>query len=107
MYCGNAYVPTDPYPALKRLSLFLAKGSTDLLAGISGAIEPAPLHDANMCILVMAYLSVSASIISQHSHQRRCQREACVCAWDWCSFFCLEGLGYEGSDHITPGHSTT
>ena len=59
VYCKRSSLTAiEDEPVLKHLNLLLSKTGADALAGVSGHIEGRPLHDANVCNLTMAFLTV-------------------------------------------------
>ncbi len=61
VYCKRSSLAAiENEPVLKHLDLLLSKTVTDALAGVSGHIAAQPLHDANVCNLTMAFLTVRA-----------------------------------------------
>lgn len=59
VYCKRSSLAAiQDEPVLKHLDLLLSKTGADALAGVSGRIEARPLHDANVCTLTMAFLTV-------------------------------------------------
>ena len=63
VYCNrSSIVAAQEEPVLKQIDLLLSKSSAEALAGVSGHIEARPLHDANVCNLTMAYLSVRKTV---------------------------------------------
>ncbi|CAL8470233.1 g9775 [Coccomyxa elongata] len=59
VYCKRSSLAAiEDEPVLKHLDLLLSKTGTDALAGVSGHIAARPLHDANVCNLTMAFLTV-------------------------------------------------
>ncbi|BDA44261.1 hypothetical protein COCOBI_05-4450 [Coccomyxa sp. Obi] len=59
MYCKRSSLAAiADEPVLKHLDLLLSETGADALSGVSGRIEARPLHDANVCNLTIAYLTV-------------------------------------------------
>ena len=63
VYCNRSAIagPQEEL-VLKQIDLLLSKSGAAALAGVSGHIQAWPLHDANVCNLTMAYISVCSLI---------------------------------------------
>lgn len=55
--------PSTEEPVLKQIDMFLSRSGADALSGVSGSMQASPLHDANVCNLTMAYLTVRGNVL--------------------------------------------